>query len=336
MNVENILSGLKTPSEDDKYDIRVYNKNLEILKDAILKLEADKIEASDTLNLDENSAVWNSSIIQKYVEKEIEKRVKEIFENRVTIPKTNIDNRLLGSEIIGKLGTDSFTGFKRYDFETNIDIDNTEGNWVKYFNEIERLTGAFLVTQFSSDAIKVQYAVNTIKDYTLHYRVCNASSWGNWINVNTNKFCEISRGTKVNLLGAEIYNEGTDINIRTLENSININGVDVTDMTLFSGDIIAQIITHDNVKLEHFPTNNNVFTAKLKLVKPKEEYKVLMSVARISNFPVFGSQGEAWPSIIDGVSTDDKEVPIYVYWNGEGEIPEINITLTTFFKQPIE
>ena len=336
MNVENILSGLKTPSEDDKYDIRVYNKNLEILKDAILKLEADKIEASDTLNLDENSAVWNSSIIQKYVEKEIEKRVKEIFENRVTSPKTNIDNRLLGSEIIGKLGTDSFTGFKRYDFETNIDIDNTEGNWVKYFNEIERLTGAFLVTQFSSDAIKVQYAVNTIKDYTLHYRVCNASSWGNWINVNTNKFCEISRGTKVNLLGAEIYNEGTDINIRTLENSININGVDVTDMRLFSGNIIAQIITHDNVKLEHFPTNNNVFTAKLKLNKPKEEYKVLMSVARISNFPVFGSQGEAWPSIIDGVSTDDKEVPIYVYWNGEGEIPEINITLTTFFKQPIE
>ena len=336
MNVENILSGLKTPSEDDKYDIRVYNKNLEILKDAILKLEADKIEASDTLNLDENSAVWNSSIIQKYVEKEIEKRVKEIFENRVTSPKTNIDNRLLGSEIIGKLGTDSFTGFKRYDFETNIDIDNTEGNWVKYFNEIERLTGAFLVTQFSSDAIKVQYAVNTIKDYTLHYRVCNASSWGNWINVNTNKFCEISRGTKVNLLGAEIYNEGTDINIRTLENSININGVDVTDMRLFSGNIIAQIITHDNVKLEHFPTNNNVFTAKLKLNKPKEEYKVLMSVARISNFPVFGSQGEAWPSIIDGVSTDDKEVPIYVYWNGEGERPEINITLTTFFKQPIE
>lgn len=336
MNVENILSGLKTPSEDDKYDIRVYNKNLEILKDAILKLEADKIEASDTLNLDENSAVWNSSIIQKYVEKEIEKRVKEIFENRVTSPKTNIDNRLLGSEIIGKLGTDSFTGFKRYNFETNIDIDNTEGNWVKYFNEIERLTGAFLVTQFSSDAIKVQYAVNTIKDYTLHYRVCNVSSWGNWINVNTNKFCEISRGTKVNLLGAEIYNEGTDINIRTLENSININGVDVTDMTLFSGDIIAQNIYHENVKLEHFPTNNNVFTAKLKLVKPKEEYKVLMSVARISNFPVFGSQGEAWPSIIDGVSTDDKEVPIYVYWNGEGEIPEINITLTTFFKQPIE
>ena len=336
MNVENILSGLKTPSEDDKYDIRVYNKNLEILKDAILKLEADKIEASDTLNLDENSAVWNSSIIQKYVEKEIEKRVKEIFENRVTSPKTNIDNRLLGSEIIGKLGTDSFTGFKRYDFETNIDIDNTEGNWVKYFNGIERLTGAFLVTQFSSDAIKVQYAVNTIKDYTLHYRVCNASSWGNWINVNTNKFCEISRGTKVNLLGAEIYNEGTDINIRTLENSININGVDVTDMTLFSGDIIAQNIYHENVKLEHFPTNNNVFTAKLKLVKPKEEYKVLMSVARISNFPVFGSQREAWPSIIDGVSTDDKEVPIYVYWNGEGEIPEINITLTTFFKQPIK
>lgn len=335
MNVENILSGLKTPSEDDKYDIRVYNKNLEILKDAILKLEADKIEASDTLNLDENSAVWNSSIIQKYVEKEIEKRVKEIFENRVTSPKINIDNRLLGSEIIGKLGTDSFTGFKRYDFETNIDIDNTEGNWVKYFNEIERLTGAFLVTQFSSDAIKVQYAVNTIKDYTLHYRVCNASSWGNWINVNTNKFCEISRGTKVNLLGAEIYNEGTDINIRTLENSININGVDVTDMTLFSGDIIAQNICHENVKLEHFPTNNNVFTAKLKLVKPKEEYKVLMSVARISNFPVFGSQVETWPSIIDGVSTDDKEVPIYVYWNGEGEIPEINITLTTFFKQPI-
>ncbi len=336
MNVENILSGLKTPSEDDKYDIRVYNKNLEILKDAILKLEADKIEASDTLNLDENGAVWNSSIIQKYVEKEIEKRVKEIFENRVTNPKTNIDNRLLGSEIIGKLGTESFTGFKRYDFETNIDIDNTEGNWVKYFNEIERLTGAFLVTQFSSDAIKVQYAVNTIKDYTLHYRVCNASSWGNWINVNTNKFCEISRGTKVNLLGAEIYNEGTDINIRTLENSININGVDVTDMTLFSGDIIAQNIYHENVKLEHFPTNNNVFTAKLKLDKPKEEYKVLMSVARISNFPVFGSQGEAWPSIIDGVSTDDKEVPIYVYWNGEGEIPEINITLTTFFKQSIE
>ena len=336
MNVENILSGLKTPSEDDKYDIKVYNKNLEILKDAILKLEADKIEASDTLNLDENGAVWNSSIIKKYVEKEIEKRVKEIFENRVTSPKTNIDNRLLGSEIIGKLGTDSFTGFKRYDSETNIDIDNTEGNWVKYFNEIERLTGAFLVTQFSSDAIKVQYAVNTIKDYTLHYRVCNASSWGNWINVNTNKFCEISRGTKVNLLGAEIYNEGTDINIRTLENSININGVDVTDMTLFSGNIIAQIITHENVKLEHFPTNNNVFTAKLKLNKPKEEYKVLMSVARISNFPVFGSQGEAWPSIIDGVSTDDKEVPIYVYWNGEGGIPEINITLTTFFKQPIE
>ena len=336
MNVENILSGLKTPSEDDKYDIRVYNKNLEILKDAILKLEADKIEASDTLNLDENGAVWNSSIIQKYVEKEIEKRVKEIFENRVTSPKTNIDNRLLGSEIIGKLGTESFTGFKRYDFETNIDIDNTEGNWVKYFNEIERLTGAFLVTQFSSDAIKVQYAVNTIKDYTLHYRVCNASSWGNWINVNTNKFCEISRGTKVNLLGAEIYNEGTDINIRTLENSININGVDVTDMTLFSGDIIAQNIYHENVKLEHFPTNNNVFTAKLKLVKPKEEYKVLMSVARISNFPVFGSQGETWPSIIDGVSTDDKEVLIYVYWNGQGEIPEINITLTTFFKQPIE
>ena len=126
MNVENILSGLKTPSEDDKYDIRVYNKNLEILKDAILKLEADKIEASDTLNLDENSAVWNSSIIQKYVEKEIEKRVKEIFENRVTSPKTNIDNRLLGSEIIGKLGTDSFTGFKRYDFANWINPNNTD------------------------------------------------------------------------------------------------------------------------------------------------------------------------------------------------------------------
>ena len=133
MNVENILSGLKTPSEDDNYDIGVYNKNLEILKDAILKLEADKIEASDTLNLDENGAVWNSSIIQKYVEKEIEKKVKEIFENRVINPTTNINNRLLGSEIIGKLGTDSFTGFKRYNSEDFIDIDNTEGNWVKYF-----------------------------------------------------------------------------------------------------------------------------------------------------------------------------------------------------------
>ena len=337
MNVENILSGLKTPSEDDNYDIGVYNKNLKILKDAILKLEADKIEASDTLNLDENGAVWNSSIIQKYVVKEIEKKVEEIFENRVINPTTNINNRLLGSEIIGKLGTDSFTGFKRYDFEDVIDIDNTEGNWVKYFNEIERLTGAFLVTQFNSDSIKVQYAVNTTKDYTLYYRVCNASSWGDWINVNTNKFCEISRGTKVNLLGAEIYNEGTNINIRTLENSININKVDVTNMTSFSGDIIAQTITYDNIKLEHFPTNNNVFTAKLELNKSsgKEEYEVLMSVARISNFPFFGSQREAWPSIIDGVSTDDKEVTVYVYWNGEGEIPKINMTLTTFFKKPI-
>ena len=37
MNVENILSGLKTPSEDDNYDIGVYNKNLKILKERLKK-----------------------------------------------------------------------------------------------------------------------------------------------------------------------------------------------------------------------------------------------------------------------------------------------------------